>query len=850
LLSVGLTTEVKGKTLIFRDTVATDEVTMGNADASIPRSLLESAMDYNEHTIKSFLNRPLQVFSNLWTTSQTFGSRIGTMVLPDLPISQYEFYTKMQGFMAFKATTVVRLVCNPTRFQQGRLLMSYFPRASDAANKYNETATNAIFFSQLPNVQFDCAKDSEVILRIPFNSTQLYYDLATGANSWGNVDIFVYNSLFATAGHLSAQLTVYVHFEDIDLQFATVPTVAQPQAGGVTARRVPKSREIAEEERKPDDQAVSSWLTSSSRLANFVGARVPLVSPLMSTASWALNIAASTAQAWGWSKPLIFPSVTNVHNKLMPYAINADGEDNSYNYGLLRDNHIDVLPGFGGTNQDDMSLSAILSTPAYYTTFTFSNTQVAGTNIWTNAVCPQAYGFTQTITISTINYEKYFTAPMTYFSQFFSLFRGSVGFRFKFVKTEFHTGKLQFAFFPRRYNNFAAIPVDYASTMFAHREIVDLRETSEYTFVCKYASTWPYLPINWVNEVGALQSWNFATQYGTLQVNVVNELVAPDNVSNSIGIIVEVFAAPDFEFAGLVGSPFVPYFSAVAPSPSTGQSNIPQPVFQAGDVTPTKTDGQDVPLSGETALGGGQGGLIADDLDPSRFCIGERILSIRQMLKRFTPWLLWSPNATSTQVDLNIIPWVTIAISPAVTAAPIPIVGSSYNPDLYDALVPLFAYWRGSVRLKHTSLSPSISCIRTSLISIGDQLVGNFPQYGFPTYSITGKDGEFGCMPFTVTNPNYNCNEVNIPYVASSYCSAVSVHVNGDITPLNTGATSLPSFIARIRYVDTGTTLPSPALITSRAIGEDFHLGLFTGTVPFTRARAGVPATQTTTTKW
>jgi hypothetical protein len=827
---------------------------MGNADASIPSGLLESAKDFNEHTIKSFLGRPLQVLSNLWSTSQGFTQRIATFVLPDLPISQYEFYTKLQGFLAFKATTVVRLVCNPTRFQQGRLIMTYFPRAVDAINKYNETVQNATLFSQLPNVQFDCAKDSEVILRIPFNSTQLYYDLASGNNSWGNIDVMVYSPLFATAGHLSTQFTIYVHFEDIDLQFATVPSTAQPspQAGGITARRVPKSREIIDQERDPDDRPVSSWLSATKKLSDFVGARVPMISPLMGTASWALNIAACTASSWGWSKPLIMPSITNVHNKLMPYSINSDGPDNSFNFGLLQDNHIDVLPGLGGTNQDDMSLSSILSTPAYYTTFTWTNSSVSGALLFTSSNCAQSFGSGTSTTVGTNTFLKYYTIPMTYFSQFFSLWRGSIGYRFKFVKTEFHTGKLQISFNPRRYNSNVAVPVDYASTMFNHREIIDLRETSEFTFVCKYASTWPYQPIIWSPEIPAtpIYAWNNGMTFGTLQVDVVNELVAPDNVSNSISIIVEVFAAPDFEFAGMVPSPFCPFYSAVAPSPSTGQTLIPKPVFQAGDVEPQKTTGQDVPLSSEGALGGGQQGLNPDDLDPARYCVGERILSVRQMLKRSTPWLLWSPLSALTQVSVSIIPWGVYGIAPIV-AGPPNATGSPYNPDLYDCLVSLFAFWRGSVRLKHASFTPNVSCIRTSIMPTFNNYGVTSPiVWGIPTWVPQGLDEVWGCMPFAITNANYSTNEVSIPYVCNSYCSAVSPRVVGDTSSLVALNNALPQFSARIRYVDTGTTLPSPSVVTSRSIGEDFSLGLFTGTVPFISCRAAVPSAQGTTTKW
>jgi len=227
----------------------------------------------------------------------------------------------------------------------------------------------------------------------------------------------------------------------------------------------------------------------------------------------------------------------------------------------------------------------------------------------------------------------------------FNFWRGSIDIVFKFVKTDFHSGRLMFVFSPGTGTS------DFATANYSYREIIDIRESSEFTVRVPFANYRPYLNAN--------ESTGSAILY------VLNPLVATGTVSNSIQLIVEVGFGPDVEFA-------LPYFRgqirlAAPPPPGFAEPHI-------GDLSNT-TDFDLLAIDGSSP---------AQQVQTSIFCIGEKLTSFRQLLKRFARY---GPTFTT---ETNKFPVVNPGI----------VHGGGVACDYMALVGSMFAYWRGSTRMK------------------------------------------------------------------------------------------------------------------------------------------------------
>jgi hypothetical protein len=111
-------------------------------------------------------------------------------------------------------------------------------------------------------------------------------------------------------------------------------------------------------------------------------------------------------------------------------------------------------------------------------------------------------------------------------------YRGGFEVCFKFIKTGFHAGSLCFS-----YNigpSFATVTLPNTDPL--HRTVVDLQDGES---VCL---SFPFISINdWLTT---------SSSYGRFYVHVVNPLVAPETVAQSVSVLVYVRGMEDLEFSG------------------------------------------------------------------------------------------------------------------------------------------------------------------------------------------------------------------------------------------------------------------------------------------------------------
>lgn len=240
---------------------------------------------------------------------------------------------------------------------------------------------------------------------------------------------------------------------------------------------------------------------------------VPVMSSFMQPLAWMSDLMAQTLNVWGWSKPIMeSPPQYNVLRNL-PYFGNSDGVSPSASLGMISVPRVDVLPGFAGTEVDEMSFDYLKRIPAYIGAFSFDTGSATDTVLYEVDLTPNELCSTLS-RISGINrIDARVYPPFAYLSNLFAYYRGSIEMTLKFIKTDYHTGRVVVTYYPY----FSNSPSPVADTTYLLREIVDLKTSSEITLKFPYLVNVPY--------------YSTSKPYGKVVVQVLNEIRCPPTVT-------------------------------------------------------------------------------------------------------------------------------------------------------------------------------------------------------------------------------------------------------------------------------------------------------------------------------
>lgn len=745
--------------------------------------LMDNTTDGNAHHIKSFLSRPTVVAQGDWSSSDVVNSELAFLSIPQDIFTQPVFKEKLRGFLGFRASTIIRLQINCNRFQQGRMMLTFFP-GSPTTTRHNIASSSLLFRTQLPHIEFDACTDTEVSIKVPYVSDRLMYDFSLDSGFVGHVGLIVYSPLAAVAGPLSVEWTLWAHFEDVELCYATVPQGLVAQSGRKVRSRKDASAQEAESAGKGP---LSSLLTRFSTASGIIS-KIPILSPMASTASWTTSVLASAAAAMGWCRPL-GNNTTVIARVALTKLSNATGMDASHNLGVLEDNSVSNIGPLGGTNLDEMNINYVLSIPTWFNTFSWPSTAVNDTVLMEFPLGPMFFYVTSG--------SFYYPTPLCYLGHAFTYYRGSIKMTFKFVKTEFHSGRVQISYYPGIKSS-SAFTDTRAS--YAHREILDLRESNEITITFPWASSTPYKPM--------------LEAYGYVQVTVLNELRAPDTVIQSIQVLTEAHADDDFEFAEPRNPQAIPFISSTLsgnsePNPDYTYS-LQGPSFPTATVNPVKYN-----------IGSSQ--VVNDGTASAEYCMGEKITSLRQLLRR--PAVLWkSDPQISTWDTILVRPFMTTIQTNTTTQAPV-------MCDWMNYIIPMYAFYRGSVRLKLLS-NYAFPMVAT-----------NFPYANATssinqTVSVLASASSRILVPQAACTSNENFLEIQTPFYNNRHCCRVNTLSRPGVASINGVDLQGPIHVTAFKVLRSDANAEQPSSTKTmtytlyRSTGDDFTCGLFVGTVP------------------
>lgn len=576
---------VQGTTNFADDTLGQEVLVLSPTDLTKGLRSINSVSGAS--SIIDFLQKPGKISTGAFATTDS-----GTLVSFDpwtLTAGDTFKLQKLSGVYLVRADIRVRLTVNATRFQQGRYILYWVPSGGVSSSNASYLAlarghrSNLTTITTTPHVEIDLAKQTHVEIVIPFTSAYPNFDVSSSSPythfSLGLMHLTPYSPLQAGSGSNSCSYTIWTNFENIELSMPAVP-----QSGYIdTEVQAGRGKSVSAMEQLANGTGpISSNLAKVSMASDILGT-IPILGPAMSTVSWVSKHIARSAEIFGFSKPIILSAPAKVLRSSLPYIANADGSSTSQPLALISQNEVVIDSGLQRTNIDEMDFGFIARQYAYHHMFTWSTSTPTDTNLDSVAIQPSQY---------TTTYGKGTCfVPLALVQLHFRYWRGSIKFRFKMIKTEFHSGRIAVAFLPAYNATASSTVVTTGASQYLYRQIVDIRETSEFEVCVPFVFPDIYADINSV--------------LGSLNVSVLDALTCPNTVTQSINFMVEICAGDDMEFAFPTSPEYYAYLPAVVQSGYT--------------VTPCFTFGSS---------------SDSGDLSASSICIGERVHSLRQILKK------------------------------------------------------------------------------------------------------------------------------------------------------------------------------------------------------------------------
>jgi len=573
---------------------------------------------------------------------------------------------KLAHYRYLKCNLEVKFIVNGTAFHYGQLMAAYAPMLSYWGKDFNVTATATAnkdesslynfrhygsssgtklkeltdsYFSTFPHIMIIPGDNSPVALKLPFiwhnnylrvNKTDDTHAVGTGYETPGSIVLTDLVGLARSTDTASNSLTVSVWCRATDIDVNT------PTAGVASSEEIVVSTSLEGIASSEVEQASSGFVSSlATGMAEFAHATavIPGVKPYAKATEVAATSVASIAQLFGFSKPTDASSshqmavsngrgiaLTNTADTSQKLAFDAHQE-------ITVDSRV-----IGGDGTDEMCFAALNQKWWWCAKVPWvPSASVGGATsygflasypdlLYRCLVSPTMWRRFQTN--HTSSRHAWQLNPAGYLANTFNFWRGSVTYRIQVVASKFHTGRIKIQFDP---SNGDETKSDVETR---YTWILDLSEASEIDVTIPYTAFRSYLdkqPLSphglqdpeYSDTVVATTKNNFDERKhtGFLSISIVNHLVSPNGTEGKVHLSVWQRCENDTEYQ-------VPG--------SVWHNNI----LKATGASEVETvDTEDLVCGSSSPI---EMWHTSPNPDRTSVWFGERVLSIRSLIKRFS----------------------------------------------------------------------------------------------------------------------------------------------------------------------------------------------------------------------
>jgi hypothetical protein len=433
--------------------------------------------------------------------------------------------SKLQNYAFIRGNLKLKIVTNASPFLYGSVRAVYRPLPSFKASTISSTFPSALLpYSQLPGVWVTPAHSEGAEFTCPFIFPRSFarVGVATEVSDLGSLDLVVYNPLLSANGAVSSvTVQIFAWLEDVTLAGPTLGAALQADEYGVGAVSAPAS-------------AVAAAAKSLSK------------APVIGTFAKATEIGASAvsniAKLFGFTNVPVIEDTSPVRNSPFPQIASAEIGYVHEKLALDPKNELSIDPSIAGlSGQDELEIAHFAQRESFLTSSTWSSSTSPDTSLFTSRVLPglgYASGNTRDFT------------PMALLSTMFRNWRGDIIFRFRFIATPFHKGRVRISYDPYS----ASLQTTGDTGPYVMNRIVDLGAETDVEFRVPYQQALPWC---YNSALFSSTAWSTATSPGValqdtftnglISVKVLTALSGPTSTS-SVAMQVFVRGADNLEF--------------------------------------------------------------------------------------------------------------------------------------------------------------------------------------------------------------------------------------------------------------------------------------------------------------
>lgn len=448
------------------------------------------------------MDRWLPIGVTTWTISQGLGANIATYELPRDAIratanADVINYIPFYSHQYWRGDMHIRVELNANKFMVGQVQIAFYYGMAYDAN--GELHKNIYSLSQCQHGILDAGGSNSVELVIPFR-----HHSAMVATSPTNKEkhLYVGTLLF----HVLSPLSVGERGGN-SCSFVTYLRFANSEFTGQISRAISGVPQMESALVMAGAMKLLDTVASDRNRDNPPGVISPAYIVPTATHSWAAG--------------------TNAVDVLHPMRLDIGGQTR-HPSGIANEN-------FERVND----IARVFGLITYGTWFA---SQPMGSSIFTREVRP---GRTPTDERDPNVLFKTVVSPVEVMASMFGQWRGSLEYRFDFIASQFHTGRVLVAYIPN-----ASVDKTYTldQAKSSYNVVFDLHEKRSFTFIAPYVSNDP-----WARRRENMDGSDVHyCQCGKLVMFVLVPLVAPRTVPQSVNLNIYMRAGPSFETSILI----------------------------------------------------------------------------------------------------------------------------------------------------------------------------------------------------------------------------------------------------------------------------------------------------------
>lgn len=517
-----------------------DEAEADLLDLSERPDPTRSADNLDIADFKNYLKRPVKIYTTTWSESTELNTTFNPWLLW---AQQSQIKNKLNNYGLFRGTLKIKMLVNASPFFYGAGRLTYEPligyMVRDTVGYGTANGGYYVAKSQQRGFEFYPQNNQGGEMVLPFFYPKTWLDITSSSDltNAGRCSLFTYTNLNNANSVTVANVTITIlaWCEDAELSAPTYDLAVQSEYKKLGPISGPASA-VAE---------ASKALSKIPVLKPFAMGTEMIASNVGNVAKYFgfTNVPTTTAQATFKPGSHYGMATTEISTPYEKLALDDQNE-------LTIDPRVVGLPP-----KDELMISNIIERESYLTQVPWSASAAQSTMLFNSFVTPSLYDFG---TFSSITAYSYYQPPMAHLSRLFNSWRGSIVFRFQFVCTQFHKGRVRITWDPRY--DLSSIPLannsDTITTSFT--KIIDIGETQDVEIEIPYMQALAFMT-NYGTTASSPQrlygsgalptvtSWNSYFN-GTLSVTVLNAQTSPVS-SSDITMLVFVKAGKDFVFA-------------------------------------------------------------------------------------------------------------------------------------------------------------------------------------------------------------------------------------------------------------------------------------------------------------